>query len=44
MSFLGALFGRRGSAATAKVSDPVEYKGFVIRAAPFSVSTSAPFT
>ena len=35
MSFLGALFGRRGSAATAKVSDPVEYKGFVIRAAPF---------
>jgi hypothetical protein len=35
VSFLGALFGRRGSAATAKVSDPVEYKGFVIRAAPF---------
>jgi hypothetical protein len=35
MSFLGALFGRRGSAATGKVSDPVEYKGFVIRAAPF---------
>ena len=35
MSFLGALFGRRGSAATAKVSDPVEYKGFVIRAAPY---------
>jgi hypothetical protein len=39
MSFLSALFGRRGSAATtAKVSDPVEYKGFIIRAAPFKSS------
>lgn len=39
MSFLSALFGRRGSATTtAKVSDPVEYKGFIIRAAPFKSS------
>lgn len=37
MSFWSALFGgRKASAAAAeKVSDPVEYKGFVIRAAPF---------
>ena len=35
MSFWSALFGRREAAATAKVSDPVEYKGFVIRAAPY---------
>ena len=38
MSFLGALFGRRdtaAAAAAAKVSEPIEYKGFVIRAAPF---------
>jgi hypothetical protein len=35
MSFWSALFGRRPGAATAKVSDPVEYKGFVIRAAPY---------
>jgi len=34
MSFLSALFGRRAAAKTAKVSDPVEYKGFVIRAVP----------
>jgi hypothetical protein len=34
MSFWSALFGGRGSAAE-KVSDPVEYKGYVIRAAPF---------
>jgi hypothetical protein len=34
MSFWSALFGRRAGAA-AKVSDPVEYKGFVIRAAPY---------
>ncbi len=34
MSFWKSLFG--GSAASApKASDPVEYKGFVIRAAPF---------
>ena len=35
MSFWGALFGGRGAAAAAKVSDPVEYKGYVIRAAPY---------
>jgi hypothetical protein len=36
MSFWSALFGpRRAAETTAKVSDPVEYKGFVIRAAPF---------
>jgi hypothetical protein len=33
MSFWSALFGGRGAAE--KVSDPVEYKGYVIRAAPF---------
>jgi hypothetical protein len=35
MSFLSALFGRRAAAKPEKVSDPVEYKGFVIRAAPY---------
>jgi len=35
MSFWSALFGRREAAETAKVSDPVEYKGFIIRAAPY---------
>jgi hypothetical protein len=35
MSFWSALFGRRSAAETAKISDPVEYKGFVIRAAPY---------
>jgi hypothetical protein len=35
MSFWSALFGRRSSAEAAKVSEPVEYKGFVIRAAPY---------
>ncbi len=35
MSFWSTLFGRRSAAATAKVSEPVEYKGFVIRAAPY---------
>jgi len=35
MSFFSNLFGRRTAAAAEKVSDPVEYKGFVIRAAPF---------
>jgi len=37
MSFWSALFGRgRGAAAnTAKLSDPVDYKGFVIRATPY---------
>jgi hypothetical protein len=35
MSFFSALFGRGGSAATAKAADPVEYKGYVISAAPY---------
>jgi hypothetical protein len=35
MSFWSALFGGRGGAAAEKVSDPVEYKGYVIRAAPY---------
>ena len=35
MSFFSALFGRGGSTATAKAADPVEYKGYVIRAAPY---------
>jgi hypothetical protein len=35
MSIWSALFGRRDAATTAKLSDPVEYKGYVIRAAPF---------
>jgi hypothetical protein len=35
MSFLRALFGRRASAEAAKLGEPVEYKGFIIRAAPF---------
>jgi len=35
MSFWSALFGRRSAATAAKVSDPVEYKGYVIRAAPY---------
>jgi hypothetical protein len=35
MSFWSALFGRRSGAAAAKISDPVEYKGYVIRAAPY---------
>jgi len=36
MSFFSALFGRRGGGAdAAKMSDPVEYKGYVIRAAPY---------
>ena len=34
MSSLSALFGRR-AAESAKIGEPVEYKGFVIRAAPF---------
>ena len=33
MSFWSALFGRR--AEPAKAADPVEYKGFIIRAAPY---------
>ncbi len=35
MSFWRALFGRPGSGQTEKASEPVEYKGFVIRAAPY---------
>jgi hypothetical protein len=35
MSFLSALFGRRDGAPSEKASEPVEYKGFIIRAAPF---------
>jgi hypothetical protein len=35
MSFLSALFGRRAGGETEKVSEPVEYKGFIIRAAPY---------
>jgi hypothetical protein len=35
MSFLRALLGRSGSGQAEKVSEPVEYKGFVIRAAPY---------
>jgi hypothetical protein len=40
MSFWSALFGRRPAAATAKVSEPVEYKGYVIRAAPYKTNGS----
>jgi len=35
MSFLSALFGRRADAKAGKLAEPVEYKGFVIRAAPY---------
>lgn len=35
MSFLSALFGRGRSTGTEAASEPVEYKGFVIRAAPY---------
>jgi hypothetical protein len=37
MSFLSALFGcgHRGGGAGENAPEPVEYKGFVIRAAPF---------
>jgi hypothetical protein len=35
MSLLRALFGRLAGASAEKVSEPVEYKGFTIRAAPF---------
>ncbi len=35
MSFLSALSGRLAAAPAEKVAEPVEYKGFVIRAAPF---------
>jgi hypothetical protein len=35
MSFLRALFSRRAAAGSQKLGEPVEYKGFIIRAAPF---------
>lgn len=35
MSFFGALFGRGKTAPATKLSDPVEYKGFIIQAAPY---------
>jgi hypothetical protein len=35
MSLLSALFGRLAPAPQEKVSEPVEYKGFIIRPAPF---------
>jgi len=35
MSFLSSLFGRLAPAPAQKVVEPVEYKGFIIRAAPF---------
>jgi hypothetical protein len=35
MSFFGALFGRGKSAPSEKLSDPVEYRGFTIQAAPY---------
>jgi hypothetical protein len=35
MSFLSALFGGRHAAKAEKPSEPVEYKGFIIRAAPY---------
>jgi len=35
MSFLSALFGRLAPANVEKVPEPVEYKGFIIRAAPY---------
>lgn len=35
MSFLSALFGRLTGTPAEKVAEPVEYKGYTIRAAPF---------
>ncbi len=35
MSYLSALFGRLAPARAEKVPEPVEYKGFFIRAAPY---------
>jgi len=35
MSFLSALFGRLVAAQPEKVAEPVEYKGYIIRAAPY---------
>ena len=36
MSFLSALFGRLAPASAEKVPEPVEYKGFIIRADAFA--------
>jgi hypothetical protein len=36
MSILSALFGRGSATKAAKEAEPVEYKGFVIIAAPFA--------
>ena len=41
MSFWSALFGRRSGAEAAKVADPVEYNGYVIRAAPYKNDAGA---
>ena len=35
MSLLSALFGKLAPAPAEKVTEPVEYKGFIIRPAPF---------
>ncbi|HUZ31612.1 MAG TPA: HlyU family transcriptional regulator [Xanthobacteraceae bacterium] len=35
MSFLSALFGWRAAAPAAKAVEPVEYKGYIVRAAPY---------
>ena len=35
MSFLSALFGKLAPSPADKVVEPVEYKGFIIRPAPF---------
>jgi len=35
MSLWSALFGQHAGAVAAKTPDPVEYKGFIIRAAPY---------
>jgi len=35
MSFLSALFGRRADTKAGRPAEPVEYKGFTIRAAPY---------
>ena len=38
MSFWSTLFGRNPAAETVKAAEPVEYKGFIIRAAPYKNS------
>jgi hypothetical protein len=42
MSFLSALFGRLAPASVEKIPEPVEYKGFIIRAAPYK-NRAAPY-